>query len=43
MGLLVVTALGGTALWVLILGLFLGNACLGTVIPTTMESCLCER
>ena len=36
MGLLVVTALGGTALWVLILGLFLGNACLGTVIPTTM-------
>lgn len=38
--LLAVAAAGGAALWVVVAGLFLANACLGLVIPTTMVMAL---
>ena len=38
--LLGVAAVGGATLWVVMAGLFLANACLGLVIPTTMVMAL---
>lgn len=40
LALVAVAAAGGAALWVVVAGLFLANACLGLVIPTTMVMAL---
>ena len=40
LALLGVAAVGGATLWVVMAGLFLANACLGLVIPTTMVMAL---